>query len=597
MIKKTTTINYICILILFVLVALSALFFYPYAMEVPHRDSGIYLYLGQELLEGKTIYSEVWEHKPPFIFYVNALGLLLGGGSGWGVWGIEVLFLFTTVLLSFLTLRHKIKPIASLLLIIATYMASYQYMSGNFTEEYALVLQAAILFIFLSQHFKSHELRNYFIIGTLSGIAFNIKQTYIDVTIAIGLLLIIEMIVDKKWANIKSMASIGVGFLIPNLITVLSMAINHAVREWWDAAFIYNFAYSDIGPFERVNALIDIFQVNSKYPLFIFLFLTWVGASLAFLYQAFPLITHFFHTRKGKIFLFTLTGFFFVLLGIGQFMGTQPGLGIIETVVLSFAVLSLILSLLFAFVLKPKNHQVRKPIRLTPWDTLNDQKIFSIHDPLLIGVFHFPIVLFLATASGRNYPHYFIPLYATAFLLFSGVYLITQNVDWKLSKTRIANIIFIALFIIGMVQPGQRLLRGLGGPYTYHPYRELVQYIVDNSNEDDQVLVWGLETLINYLSHRSSPSRFSYVDSLYYRSPLQAESTAIMLNDILAHPPKFILDMRNPQYPFIDGVSNDECLAMVPADGTDLEKIIHFTCKNYQHIDRVNGVEIYKRID
>ena len=29
-------------------------------------------------------------------------------------------------------------------------------------------------------------------------------------------------------------------------------------------------------------------------------------------------------------------------------MGTQPGLGIIETVVLSFAVLSLILSLLFA---------------------------------------------------------------------------------------------------------------------------------------------------------------------------------------------------------------------------------------------------------
>lgn len=88
-------------------------------------------------------------------FLCQCFGLAPGGGSGWGVWGIEVLFLFTTVLLSFLTLRHKIKPIASLLLIIATYMASYQYMSGNFTEEYALVLQAAILFIFLSQHFKA----------------------------------------------------------------------------------------------------------------------------------------------------------------------------------------------------------------------------------------------------------------------------------------------------------------------------------------------------------------------------------------------------------------------------------------------------------
>ena len=103
--KQSFYLDIFFIVLLLTLVVLSALYFYPYAMEVPHRDSGIYLYLGKQLLSGKTIYSEIWEHKPPFIFYINALGLLLGGSSGWGVWGAEVAFLSLTVTISYFTLR------------------------------------------------------------------------------------------------------------------------------------------------------------------------------------------------------------------------------------------------------------------------------------------------------------------------------------------------------------------------------------------------------------------------------------------------------------------------------------------------------------
>jgi hypothetical protein len=71
-------------------------------------------------------------------FYINALGLFLGSGSGWGVWGVEVVFLIITVILSYLLLRQKFHPVASLLITVAAYLAAFQYMSGNFTEEYAL---------------------------------------------------------------------------------------------------------------------------------------------------------------------------------------------------------------------------------------------------------------------------------------------------------------------------------------------------------------------------------------------------------------------------------------------------------------------------
>jgi hypothetical protein len=593
---KTILMNGSCLLILLTLIILSALYFYPYAMEVPHRDSGIYLYLGRELLDGKTIYSEVWEHKPPFIFYINALGLFLGSGSGWGLWGVEVAFLIITVILSYLLLRKKFHPIVSLLITVAAYMAAFQYMSGNFTEEYALVFSAAILLIFLSPQIKTLQLRHYFIIGVLSGILFNIKQTYIDVTIAIGLLLLVEMVIDKQWRNFKQLVSIGFGFMIPNMIVFVIMLINNAVRDWWNAAFVYNFAYSDIGPMERINALMDIFQVNSQYPFFVFAFIAWIGGLIYLIVLSFPHLLRFFLTKKGKLLLLLSALFFMILVGVGELMSAKSGIGVIQSIVLSIGIIFLILFLLFSFILKNINIKQPKPIRLTSWQPEQNQKIIHIHEPLLLGIVHYPIVLFLATASGRNYPHYFIPFYSSIFLIFTGVYLLITQLDRKHSQPYLSSILFLALFIIGLPQPGRRLLRGMGGPYTYNPFREVVQYITDNSDEDDQVLVWGLETGINYLSNRSAPSRFSYVDSLYYRSPLQAESAAILLDDITSNPPKFILDTRNPDYPFINGMSMEDCLATHPADGTDLDKIIHFTCANYRFVDRLNSIEVFERL-
>jgi hypothetical protein len=404
------------------------------------------------------------------------------------------------------------------------------------------------------------------------------------------------MIIDIQWRNFKHLVSIGVGFMIPNMIVFVIMLISNAVRDWWNAAFVYNFAYSDIGPMERINALIDIFQVNSQYPFFVFAFIAWIGGLVYLVMLSFPHLLRFLLTKKGKLLLLLSALFFMILVGVGELMSAKSGIGVIQSIVLSFGIIFLILFLLFSFILKNINIKQPKPIRLTSWQPEQNQKIIHIHDPLLLGIVHYPIVLFLATASGRNYPHYFIPFYSSIFLIFTGVYLLITQLDRKHNQPYLSSILFLALFIIGLPQPGRRLLRGMRGPYTYNPFREVVQYITENSDEDDQVMVWGLETGINYISNRSAPSRFSYVDSLYYRSPLQAESAAILLDDITSNPPKFILDTRNPDYPFINGMSTEDCLATHPADGTDLDKIIHFTCANYRFVDRLNGIEVFERL-
>ena len=595
---KTTMFSLVSLVLLSLMVILSALFFYPFGHTVPHRDYGIYLYLGKELLAGKTIYSEIWEHKPVMIFYINALGLSIAKGSDWGVWGLELVFLLLTVGLSFFTLRRKLHPIASMFITMAAFLTSFHYMEGNYTEEYALLFQSAILFVFLSQRFKKSELRNYFIIGVLTGISFNFKQTYIDVTAAIGILLILEMFIEKRWFNLRSIACLGVGFLFPNFIMIIIMALNGVVKNWWEAAYIFNISYSDISFIERIKALIIYFHANSNHAFFIIAFVTWLGSLLFLLYFRFyHQVICFLTGRKGRIFLLVNAGSFTLLFVFGQFMeSNKPGIGLVETFVLVIILLSLLLYFLFSFIIK-QHKEVQKPkIQLTDWLPNNDCNWINIYDPLLLGIVHYPIVILLATTSGRNYPHYLIPLYSSVFLLFSGIYLSITKFFQKSSKLKLPMLGFLLLFLVGAAQPGKQVLQGLQKPYTLHPYRELVQYIVENSKEGDQVFVWGLEPMINYLSNRSSPSRFSYVDPVYDLSPMKEKYIKILLHELSSNPPKFLLDMRDPHYPFIDGRSNEICLEIYPDDGTDLDRIIHFICKNYQHIDRINGVEVYKII-
>ena len=52
-------------------------------VRTPGFDSSVYLYVAEGLLEGELPYRDRWDHKPPLIFLINVVGLLLAD-----VWGI-----------------------------------------------------------------------------------------------------------------------------------------------------------------------------------------------------------------------------------------------------------------------------------------------------------------------------------------------------------------------------------------------------------------------------------------------------------------------------------------------------------------------------
>src|SRR5512139_1241248 len=69
----------------------------PGNVTLPSRDSGVFLYVAWRFLSGDIPYRDVWDHKPPLIYFVDALGLTLTPDSLWGVWLLESVFVFFTL--------------------------------------------------------------------------------------------------------------------------------------------------------------------------------------------------------------------------------------------------------------------------------------------------------------------------------------------------------------------------------------------------------------------------------------------------------------------------------------------------------------------
>lgn len=74
--------------------------------NLPDTDSGVFLYFGQQIIQGDIPYRDMWDHKGPVIYYINAIGVLIGRGSIWGLYVIEYLSLLCSLFLGYSVMRR-----------------------------------------------------------------------------------------------------------------------------------------------------------------------------------------------------------------------------------------------------------------------------------------------------------------------------------------------------------------------------------------------------------------------------------------------------------------------------------------------------------
>src|SRR6202012_3596350 len=144
-------------------VLLSLMYLPPY--DMPCGDKEVYRYVGRVMLKGGVPYRDVFDHKPPLIFFLNYAALLPGGN--YGLWIIDTcLVLLVTGMFYSLCKKYRL-PLPWILPLLFNLMLRDFMMSlgMGMTREYTAIFQM-IFFCVLLGKYKYR----YFILGLLSGL-------------------------------------------------------------------------------------------------------------------------------------------------------------------------------------------------------------------------------------------------------------------------------------------------------------------------------------------------------------------------------------------------------------------------------------------
>ncbi|MBM3120613.1 MAG: hypothetical protein FJZ97_00325 [Chloroflexi bacterium] len=250
--------------------------------RLPDRDSGVFLYAGQRILEGDVPYRDFWDHKGPAIFYVNALGLALGGGAEAGVWFLEVLALGSAGLLGYVLLRGQF-GFGPALLSTAGWLATvgYTIRPGNYTEEYGLPIQFAALLLFTHAEGGSARRRSLVGVGlALAGLAL-LRPNNTGVAVSILVLMMLEaMTPGLRRRRLGDSAAILAGLMLVAGSVLIYFATQGALDEMWDAVVVFNSIYMRAAMPARVDAIPEGFRILAPGGLGVLGAIGWVRCVL-----------------------------------------------------------------------------------------------------------------------------------------------------------------------------------------------------------------------------------------------------------------------------------------------------------------------------
>ena len=216
-------------------------------LSLPDRDYGIFSYIGQQIVLGKLPYKDAWDHKPPAVFYVDALGLWMAHGLRWGIWAIEFICLAAAIWLSYILIK-KLWGVFSALCSIAIWIfgLNITLQGGNITEEFPLPLHFLALVLFLRLVESPDNFWDGLIIGLAFSISFLFRANNAMVETAIVLTLWLIWIIQRKFRILlRQMVWMGIGALVPILITSIYFWALGIFKAMFDASITYNVIYSE----------------------------------------------------------------------------------------------------------------------------------------------------------------------------------------------------------------------------------------------------------------------------------------------------------------------------------------------------------------
>lgn len=212
-------------------------------------DINVYFNIGKSIFSGMTLYSEIFDHKGPLIFFIYGLGALVSGSSFIGVFVLQLLSWLTAATAAFYTARLYISKLPAFIIALLLPFSFLTYMyTGGSAEEMILLFSVVSMYLFI-KHFKDgktqHPPRYMFVHGVLSCMALLIKINLVLFWFFPLLAIFIGLLINREYKNFlqNSAAYIsGVSLILAPVL--LYFICNGALSEAYHVYIELNKQYS-----------------------------------------------------------------------------------------------------------------------------------------------------------------------------------------------------------------------------------------------------------------------------------------------------------------------------------------------------------------
>jgi hypothetical protein len=556
-----------------VIIVLLAAFVLAYAspafLKTSDIDSAIFQYAGNGIRSGQLPYRDIYDHKPPAIFYINALGLALGGGSRWGIWIIELLSLSTAGAFCALYLKRFFGAVPAMLATAAFLLnISFFHEGGNLTEEYALPFEfGALFFLGLWAAGKRPRLMA-ILIGFSIACASTFKQPL--GALAVSFFVFLFMSTYKKQGRrhfFATLAWVAFGFITVWLGWFAFFAFHGALAQFWEAAFSYNFALSSISPFQRFLAIkLALQTLFTIAPYYLFALLAWM-VLIAFLL----LNSHKLHSfLSGRWPGWLLIGLGLVLAHDGIFLRgftLYPAeyFGPYHMGTFIFGIIILIFGICWLTTPLPN---LILPLFHKP-DTIEHSPLFL---PLFVAALDLPIQLLMISLSGNNFGHYYMSILPSMTVLCAYFFWSQYSHPDRRQAVVWTAVLAIPVFWYGCNSIMQKTTINENGTA-----KDIAAYVQEVTQPGDPVFFWGNLVPLYIESQRLSPSIFYFTDPLFLKGYTNRQHTGPFLEQLQASPPKILIVLPNMHHPFIYTEDPAQCSQLA-----DMEHALQLAYTQYK---------------
>jgi 4-amino-4-deoxy-L-arabinose transferase-like glycosyltransferase len=508
-------------------------------------DSGLFAYTGQQILAGRLLYKDVWDEKPPGVYYVNAMALYFAGETPWAIWWLGLIWIALAGAALYLFMNKLVGLVPGLLsAVIFLLMVMYPdyYQKGNFTEVYALLPQVLAIGIFLKFLSSGCKTRWLFVLGITTAAAFLMKPTYIALGVTT---LLIALYLDLRQRSVKRavihLLTYALGLAIPLGAIGLYLASKGTFQDMWYAVFTYNFQYAKQG-FSLGSLRTTAIILAARQPMAT-VFAASIISMLIFLIK-----------NKEKLF----DPYLDKTQLTKNFDGNSQRIWV-------FASIFVALPLEWIFVsLSGKNfgHYF-----LTPLPAMAASCAYLFYE--------------IQSARPRMMRKDTRPLLLLALIV----------------------VLFIPWFYTVVVKetPSISQLASLWEHPLYGSYEpnELTQYIIDNTKQAETVLIWSNHPGLNFLTNRRSPTRYAFILPLLMSTPDIQDRYVQFIHELDTNLPVLILAQPNSSagIPFFDEKEENICPGCSPAVRAGLLTFKNYIDEHYQLAKEIYDWKVYKRIN